>query len=279
MEELHGNDRASSPEEPHKDSVRVETADNIAVIRLDRPPLNVLNTHMRDMIGAAALRVGQDPRIRSVILYGGDRALAAGGDIHEMAEASSSEVDVLARRAHAAFSAVEAIRSPVVAALTGHTLGGGLELALCADYRICAASSVLGQPEVRLGLIPGGGGTQRLPRLIGLSRAKDLIYTGRQVHSAEALALGLVDEVVPDDEVFTRAREYAARLSSGSSSAIRAAKEAMSTRPRHDGHDGLEVERLLFSALFSGEDARYGLQHFREHGRPPTRFHSGRVEP
>jgi len=144
--------------------VRVERDGAIATIRLDRPKMNALNAQVQDEIAAAALEVDADPGVRAVVLYGGEKVFAAGADIKEMAEAAFAQVAVDSRRLQAAFTAVARIGKPVVAAVTGYALGGGLELALCADFRVAGESARLGQPEILLGIIPGAGGTQRLPR-------------------------------------------------------------------------------------------------------------------
>src|SRR4249919_1058550 len=187
--------------------VRVERDEAIATIRLDRPPMNALNAQVQDEIAAAAAQVGADHAIRAVVVYGGGKVFAAGADIKEMAGASYARVAEDSRRLQAAFTAVAKIPKPVVAAVSGYALGGGLELALCADFRVAGEGARLGQPEMLLGVIPGAGGTQRLPRLIGPARAKDIIYTGRFVPAAEAREIGLVDKVVPDAEVHQAARD------------------------------------------------------------------------
>jgi enoyl-CoA hydratase/carnithine racemase len=172
----------------------------------------------------------------------------------------------------ASFAAVARIGKPVVAAVTGYALGGGLELALCADVRVCGESAQLGQPEILLGVIPGAGGTQRLPRLIGPARAKDLIFTGRFVGAAEALAIGLVDRVVPDEEVYEAARAWAGQFVDGPAYALRAAKEAVDRGLSVDLETGLEMERQQFAALFATEDRRIGMTSFVAQGPGKARF-------
>src|SRR5450755_920584 len=179
--------------------VRLDIDQAIAVIRLDRPPMNALNAQVQDEIAAAAAQVTADHDVRAVIIYGGAKVFAAGADIKEMAEASYAKMAADTRRLQDAFTAVAKIPKPVVAAITGYALGGGLELALCADFRVAGESARVGQPEILLGVIPGAGGTQRLPRLVGPANAKDLIFSGRMVKAAEAHAIGLVDQVAPDD--------------------------------------------------------------------------------
>jgi enoyl-CoA hydratase/carnithine racemase len=166
-----------------------------------------------------------------------------------------------------AFSAVARIPKPVVAAVNGYALGGGCELALCADVRIAADDATLGQPEVKLGIIPGAGGTQRLTRLVGPSRAKDLIFTGRFVGAAEALAIGLVDQVVPAADVLATARAWAQQFVGGPRLALRAAKECVDRGGEVDLDTGLELERVQFAALFATEDRAAGMRAFVEHGQ------------
>jgi enoyl-CoA hydratase/carnithine racemase len=171
-----------------------------------------------------------------------------------------------------AFTAVARIPKPVVAAVNGYALGGGCELSLCADYRIAADNAVFGQPEVQLGIIPGAGGTQRLSRLVGPSRAKDIIFTGRFVDAAEALAIGLADRVVPADQVYAEAVAWAGQFTSAASYAVRAAKEAIDRGLEVDLETGLEIERQQFAALFATEDRATGMQSFVEHGPGKARF-------
>ena len=246
--------------------VRVEVADAIATIRLDRPKMNALNAQVQDEIAIAAAEVTADAAIRAVILYGGERVFAAGADIKEMAEMDYVRMADRSVRLQAAFTAVAEIPKPVVAAVTGYALGGGLELALCADFRVLGENAKVGQPEILLGIIPGAGGTQRLPRLIGPSRAKDLIFTGRHVPADEALAIGLADKVVPDAEVYEAARELVARYAAGPALALRAAKQSVDKGLEVDLDTGLEVERLNFAALFATEDQKAGMRSFVENG-------------
>jgi enoyl-CoA hydratase/carnithine racemase len=166
----------------------------------------------------------------------------------------------------ASFTAVADIPKPVVAAVAGYALGGGLELALCADFRVLGESAKVGQPEILLGIIPGAGGTQRLPRLIGPARAKDLIFSGRHVAAAEALAIGLADKVVPDAEVYQAARDMIAQYASGPALALRAAKQAVNRGLEVDLATGLEIERVHFAALFATEDQKTGMSSFVENG-------------
>jgi enoyl-CoA hydratase/carnithine racemase len=252
--------------------VRLEVSGAVATIRLDRPKMNAVNARLRDEIAEAARAADADPAVRAVVLYGVERVFAAGADIKEMAEMSYAEMTDHCKALQESFTAVARIGAPVVAAITGYALGGGLELALCADFRVAGESAKVGQPEIQLGVIPGAGGTQRLPRLIGPSRAKDLIFTGRHVGAAEALAIGLVDKVVPDDQVYDAATEMAARYADGPAVALRAAKEAVDAGLEVDLATGLEIERLHFAGLFATEDQKIGMRSFVEEGPGKARF-------
>ena len=252
--------------------VRVETDQAVATIRLDRPPMNALNAQVQDEIVAAADRLTRDDTIRAGVIYGGEKVFAAGADIKEMAELSYGQIAAHSARLQAALTALAKIPKPVVAAITGYALGGGLELALCADFRVMGESAKVGQPEILLGIIPGAGGTQRLPRLIGPSRAKDIVFTGRFVGAEEALAMGLVDQVVPDAEVFQAARALVARYATGPALALRAAKQAIDAGLDVDLATGLEIERLNFAGLFATEDQRTGMRSFVENGPGKATF-------
>ncbi|MDQ2876873.1 MAG: enoyl-CoA hydratase-related protein [Actinomycetota bacterium] len=244
----------------------------IAMIRLDRPPMNALSTAVQAEIAAAADQVSADPEVRAVIIYGGGKVFAAGADVKEMSGLSYADMAARSKRLQDSFTAVAKIGKPVIAAITGYALGGGLELALCADFRVAGEGARVGQPEILLGLIPGAGGTQRLPRLIGPARAKDLVFTGRFVGAAEALAIGLVDQVVPDAEVEAAAVTLAQRFAAGPAVALRAAKLAIDEGLETDLDTGLEIERLHFSGLFATEDARVGMRSFVKNGPGKARF-------
>jgi enoyl-CoA hydratase/carnithine racemase len=234
--------------------------------------MNALNAQVQVEIAAAAAEAGGDPSVAAVVLYGGEKVFAAGADITEMAAADYARMSADSRRLQQSLSKVARIPKPVVAAITGYALGGGLELALCADFRVAGEGARLGQPEIKLGIIPGAGGTQRLPRLVGPSRAKDIVFTGRMVPAPEALAMGLVDRVVPDGEVYQAARDLAAQFAGGPALALRAAKQAIDDGLETDLGTGLEIERLQFAALFATEDQRTGMQSFIENGPGKARF-------
>jgi enoyl-CoA hydratase/carnithine racemase len=252
--------------------VRVEHDGAIATIRLDRPPMNALTGQGQDELAAAAADVAADPEVRAVVIYGGEKVFAAGVDIKEMSDAGYARMAADSRRLQAAFTAVAKIPKPVVAAVNGYALGGGLELALCADFRVAGESARLGQPEILLGIIPGAGGTQRLPRLIGPARAKDIIFTGRFVPAPEAHEIGLVDRVVADAETYRAACDLVARYATGPALALRAAKLAIDDGLETDLDTGLEIERLHFSGLFATEDQRAGMRSFIENGPGKATF-------
>jgi len=255
--------------------VRLEAADGIGTIRLDRPPVNALNDQVRDELAAVAEAAADSPEIRAVILYGGETVFAAGADINDMVEADYPAMADRSARQQATLTHVAAIPKPVVAAITGYALGGGLELALAADFRVAGESARVGQPEILLGVIPGAGGTQRLPRLVGPARAKDIVFTGRMVKAAEALAMGLVDRVVPDASVYQAALDLVKRYATGPALALRAAKHAIDHGLDVDLATGLEIERIQFAALFATEDQRTGMRTFLEKGPGQATF-SGR---
>jgi enoyl-CoA hydratase/carnithine racemase len=252
--------------------VRLDAEDGIGTIRLNRPKMNALSAAVQEEIRAAAREASTRDDVRAVIVYGGERVFAAGADIKEMAEMSYPDMVRRSRELQSAFSAVAEIPKPVVAAITGYALGGGCELALCADVRICADNAKLGQPEVLLGVIPGAGGTQRLSRLVGPAKAKDMVFTGRFVDATEALTMGLVDRVVPAADVYATARDWAAQFVNGPSLALRAAKEAMDWGLEADLQTGLEIERQQFAALFATEDRAIGMQSFIESGPGKAAF-------
>jgi enoyl-CoA hydratase/carnithine racemase len=255
--------------------VRVEADQAVATIRLDRPPMNALNAQVQDEIVVAADRLTRDDAIRAGVIYGGEKVFAAGADIKEMAELSYGQIAAHIARLQAALTAVAKIPKPVVAAITGYALGGGLELALCADFRVMGESAKVGQPEILLGIIPGAGGTQRLPRLIGPARAKDIVFTGRFVGAEEALAIGLVDKVVAPDDVYSAAVEMVSRYVNGPALALRAAKAAIDGGLDGDLASGLRLETQLFTGLFATEDRTIGMTSFVENGPGKAQF-SGR---
>ena len=252
--------------------VRLEVADGVGTIRLDRPKMNALNVQVQEEIRAAATEAGERDDVKAVVVYGGEKVFASGADIKEMADMQYVDMVQRSGALQSSFSAVARIPKPVIAAVTGYALGGGCELALCADVRFAAEDAVLGQPEILLGIIPGAGGTQRLTRLVGPSKAKDIIFTGRFVKAEEALAIGLVDRVLPADQVYAEAHAWAARFSNAASYALRAAKESIDRGSETDLETGLEIERQQFAALFATEDRDIGMRSFVEDGPGKARF-------
>ncbi len=252
--------------------VRLEVADGVATLRLDRPKMNALNAQVQEEIRAAAAEAAERDDVKAVVVYGGEKVFAAGADIKEMADMSYTDMVQRSGKLQSAFSAVARIPKPVVAAVTGYALGGGCELALCADVRFAADTAVLGQPEVLLGIIPGAGGTQRLTRLVGPSKAKDIIFSGRFVQADEALAIGLVDRVVPAEQVYDEAVTWAKQFAGAATYAVRAAKESIDRGLEVDLETGLEIERQQFAALFATEDRRIGMESFVESGPGKAQF-------
>jgi enoyl-CoA hydratase/carnithine racemase len=252
--------------------VTLEVEDAVGTVRLARPPMNALDAAMQDQLREVAEEASARADVRAVVLWGGEKVFAAGADIKEMQRMSYTDMVERGGALQAAFTAVARIPKPVVAAVTGYALGGGCELALCADIRIAADNAKFGQPEILLGLIPGAGGTQRLSRLVGPSRAKELIFTGRQVRAEEALRIGLADQVVPAEEVYPTALAWAARLATGPAYALRAAKEAVDRGLETDLDTGLSIERQLFAGMFATEDREIGMRSFVEEGPGKAKF-------
>ncbi len=245
----------------------------VAVLRLNRPPMNALSQALLAEIGDAAEDLADDQAVKAVVVLGSDKALAAGADIKEFGDqAAARAIGMTFRRA---FDGIAAVPRPVIAGIRGFALGGGMELALACDFRVAAETARFGQPEILLGIIPGAGGTQRLPRLIGPARAKELVFSGRQVKADEALAIGLVDRVVPPEELEDATVAWATELGAGAVAAMGLAKRAID-----DGLDGsltrgLDVEAQAFVEVFGTEDAATGVASFLEHGPGKATF-SGR---
>ncbi|MER7483691.1 enoyl-CoA hydratase-related protein [Streptomyces sp. NPDC126510] len=253
-------------------TVSLEVAEGVGTIRLDRPPMNALDIATQDRLKELAEEAARREDVRAVVLYGGEKVFAAGADIKEMQAMDHTAMVLRSRALQDSFTAVARIPKPVVAAVTGYALGGGCELALCADFRIAGENAKLGQPEILLGLIPGAGGTQRLARLVGPSKAKDLIFTGRMVKADEAREIGLVDRVVPAGEVYDQAHAWAAKLAQGPALALRAAKESIDTGLETDIDTGLAIERNWFAGLFATEDRVRGMRSFVEEGPGKAKF-------
>ncbi len=254
------------------DVVRLEVEDGLAIIRMDRPKMNAINGEVQAGLSKAARECTERQDIAAVIVYGGERVFAAGVDIKEMAEMSYTDMVDQSSGLQDFTRALAAIPKPTVAAVTGYALGGGCEVALACDFRIAAKGAKLGQPEILLGVIPGAGGTQRLARLIGPAKAKDLVYSGRFVDAGEALEMGLVDKVVEPEAVLDEAKAMMRPYVGAAPYALRAAKEAIDRGLEVDLQSGLELERLLFASLFATKDRTNGMQSFIDNGPGKARF-------
>lgn len=252
--------------------VRLELDEGVGTIVLDRPKMNALNRQLVAELRETARAAAEDTNVRAVVVWGGPKVFAAGADIKEMATMSMADVVDHSLGLQTVCDLLAGLPKPVVAAINGYALGGGCEVALTADRRIAGQSAVLGQPEILLGVIPGAGGTQRLPRLVGPSVAKDLCFTGRFVPADEALRIGLVDEVVSDESVYETAVGWARQFSTGPGIALRFAKEAIDRGLSTDIATGMALERQLFASLFATEDQRIGMQSFIEHGPGKAEF-------
>jgi enoyl-CoA hydratase/carnithine racemase len=241
----------------------------VFVLTLNAPKVNALSTAMLSRIHYLAtdltlLNAG------AVVITGGDRLFAAGADISEFG--GPSEAKTIGAAFHAALNAVAALPCFTIAAVSGYALGGGCELSMACDYRIASTKAVFGQPEILLGIIPGGGGTQRLPRLVGASRAKEIMATGRQVKAEEALSIGLANEVVEPDALMTRALELAGTIASGATVATRLIKQAVDQGMETDLASGLALELQLFEEVFHSGDSQIGVASFLEHGPGKATF-------
>jgi enoyl-CoA hydratase/carnithine racemase len=248
--------------------VKLEITGGIGTIRLDRPPMNPLNTQVQEELRTAAQAAAGNDEVKAVIVYGGEKVFAAGADIAEFTEQTYQDMVVRAGNLSSAFDSVARIPKPVVAAITGYALGGGCELALACDWRVVAEDAKLGQPEIKLGLIPGAGGTQRLARLVGPARAKDLIFSGRMVDAEEALRIGLADRVAPAAEVYDTAVRMVQPYVTGPTLALRAAKQAVDAGLSLDLASGLALESQLFAGLFATDDRLEGTKAFIEKRKP-----------
>lgn len=242
----------------------------VALVRLNRPPVNALSAELSADLGDAFGRC-EDPAIRAVVVTGQPH-FAAGADIKGFQAAyDSGSEDTLARALVEAIWKLERLEKPTIAAIHGYALGGGLELAMGCDFRYLATDAQVGQPEIKLGIIPGGGGTQRLTRIVGIQRAKELVFTGRFVGAEEALALTLADKVFPSELVLERAMADAAELAKGPTRAIAAAKRAINAGIGEPMTKAIEIEGAAFNDCFWTDDAKEGVAAFI--GKRPPEFH------
>lgn len=247
-----------------------EKGDGIGVVTINRPAaLNALNSDVYNELYQIFQEIEKDSEVRVVILTGsGEKAFVAGADIAEMSSLNTVEIRKFITAARKASDAIWGLSKPVIATINGFTLGGGCELAMCCDLRIASENSKFGQPEINLGVIPGAGGTQRLPRLIGMTRAKELIYTGDIIDAKTALALGLVNKVVPQASLMQEAKDMAKKLLSKSGIALALAKTAMNSGANTDLASGLDLEIQCFAECFGTEDQKEGMKAFMQKRKP-----------
>ncbi|MEX1264727.1 MAG: enoyl-CoA hydratase-related protein [Actinomycetota bacterium] len=250
------------------DSVRFEVDDGVGVIRLDRAPANAIDLQMATELGEAIAEAAERDDVGALVVWGGERIFAAGADVKAMAEWSPDEVRPSVDALGAACDRLESIPKVVIAAVNGFALGGGLELALGADLRYLGDDATVGQPEIKIGVIPGAGGTQRLTRVVGPARARDLVYSGRLVKADDALSLGLADRVLAGADVFPAALEAARRFAQGPRQALAAAKSAINAAIATPGPAGIARERELFLGLFGTPDQREGMRAFLDKREP-----------
>ena len=249
------------------ETILVDRDERVGTITLNRPQaLNALNSQVMAEVTTAAAEFDADPGIGAIVITGSAKAFAAGADIKEMASLSFSEV--FDADFFAAWSKLAAVRTPTIAAVAGYALGGGCELAMMCDVLIAADTAKFGQPEIKLGVLPGMGGSQRLTRVIGKAKAMDLILTGRTIDAAEAERSGLVSRVVPADDLLTEAKAVATTISQMSRSAARMAKEAVNRAFESTLTEGLLYERRLFHSAFATDDQTEGMAAFTEKRAP-----------
>ncbi len=249
-------------------SVHLEVDEGVGVIRMDRPPANAIDRELGEGLQAVVREAEGRDDVGAIVLWGGPHIFAAGADIKAMVDWGPEEVRPTVDALGDACDLLERISKVSIAAIHRYALGGGLELALACDLRYLADDAKIGQPEIRIGVIPGAGGTQRLTRQVGPGRARELVYTGRQVDAPEALALGLVERVVPAAGLFEAAIADARVLASGPRAALAAAKRAIRAAVETPGDDGVRTERALFVDLFGTPDQREGMRAFLDKRDP-----------
>ena len=242
-------------------------AEGVVLLRINRPEVrNALNLEVRKRLARHLIELGEDTTTRAVVLTGNEKSFAAGADIKEMAEAGT--IEMLQRGVHKLWRAIAGCPKPVIAAVSGYALGGGCELAMTCDIIVAGESARFGQPEVNIGIIPGGGGTQRLPRAVGKYKAMKYILTGEQFSSKEALDMGLVSEVVPDPEVEGRAIDLARQIAVLPPVAVQLAKEAVLAGMEAPLSSALALETKSLQILFSSQDQKEGMRAFIEKRKP-----------
>ncbi len=252
-------------------NILIEITDGIGVVKINRPQaLNALNSEVVTELELALREVEQNADVRVVVITGaGEKAFVAGGDIKEMSGMDAAAARAFSQRGHRLIAFMEQMKKPIIAAVNGYALGGGLELALACDFIYASEKAKLGLPEVTLGVIPGFGGTQNLPRLIGPGRAKELIFSGKQLTGPQAHEWGIVNEVVPAEELMPRVFEIAKKIAANGPLAVAAAKEAIVNGLDMTKENGLRFEGAVFGLLFDSEDQKEGMGAFVEK-RPAT---------
>jgi enoyl-CoA hydratase/carnithine racemase len=259
-------DRAPVRLEPHPADER------LAILRIERPPVNAFDQAMWDLFETVTAALHGSTKYRAVVITGGGRHFAAGADVKAMLGLTVEQFDARNRVLQRAFHALATAPQVTIAAVNGYALGGGCELALAADFRFAGRGAVFGLPEITLGIMPGSGGTQRLPRIVGLARAKDLILSGRMIDADEALAIGLVDRVLEDADVLDAAIGAGLSYARGPL-ALRYAKQAVDASADLPVEAGLALEADLIARCFGTEDGRHGLRSFVDDGPRKATFH------
>lgn len=251
------------------ETLLLSVEEGIATVTLNRPAvLNALNHQVFSELAQVGQKLADDNSVRAVIITGGEKVFAAGADIRDMAKADAMDIALADRPSMKAFNIIENMPKPVIAAVAGYALGGGCELSLVCDVRIAADNAKFGLPEITLGILPGAGGTQRLPRLIGAGKAKEMIFSGDFIEAEEALRVGLVNKVVPAEQLMPEAKRLAKRFAMRGAVALRMAKSAVNEGLRMDLEAGLQYEHKCFSLLFATQDQKEGMQAFLEKRRP-----------
>lgn len=257
------------------ETLLLSVADHVAMLTLNRPEaMNAITQRMKDELAAALDAVEGDDAARVLVITGaGGKAFCAGADIKERAGSDPTPAEFLVRQraTHRLFTRIEHFAKPVIAALNGVAYGGGAEIALCADIRIAADSAMIGLTEVNLGVIPAGGGTQRLPRLVGAANAKELIFTAARLKAADAMALGLVNRVVPAEQLAEATQALAQEIASKPPLALRLAKQAIDRGLQADTQTALDFELYAAAILFATEDRKEGMRAFIEKRAPQFR--------
>jgi len=246
----------------------LEKEDELAIVKINRPPVNALNSEVVTEIHQMFDELEKDEQVKVIILTGEGKAFVAGADISEMVDFGPEGGAEFSKKGQAAFDKIENTPKPVIAAINGFALGGGCEIAMACDIRIAVEGAKLGQPEVNLGVIPGFAGTQRLPRLVGKGKAKELIFTGNMVTAEEAEQIGLVNQVLTAEELMNTAKEMAKTIASKGPAAVRAAKLAINEGVNYELSKGLEIENRAFAKLFETEDQKEGMKAFLEKRKP-----------